>query len=225
MYSYGHAEAERLKTLRRDVDRVLAKAGTATEPSKNEHMPCTVPVSSEGQPELACCLGESLEAVVPRPIEGPARLSLKRKGLGCSQASGEDGQAEDVARSLTHRFRSGDHKLCRQVHAAAAGILQQAVASKEQTWKRRNFLGKKLFLDVPSPPKTMLRTCELNDFICWAVDEVRDYDPAYLPMLHSTLHTLMVHGADPAPVVPQAPLPTVDNVAVLAPSSGSRCQP
>ena len=51
MYSYGHAEAERLKTLRRDVDRVLAKAGAATEPSKNEHMPCAEPASSEGQPD------------------------------------------------------------------------------------------------------------------------------------------------------------------------------
>ena len=208
-----------------DVDRVLARAGTATEPSKNEHMPCAEPASSEGQPELACRLGESLEAFVPRPIEGPARLALKRKGLGCNQASEGDGQAEDVARSLPHRFRSGDHKLCRQVHAAAVGILQQAVASKEQTWKRRNFLGKKVFLDVPSPPKTMLRTCELNDFICWAVDEVRDYDPAYLPLLRSTLHALMVYGEDPHPGVPPTPLPTEDSAAASAPGSASHCRP
>ena len=82
----------------------------------------------------------------------------------------------------------------------------------------------KMFLDVPSPPKTMLRTAELNDFICWAVDEVRDYDPAYLPLLRSTLHTLMVHGEDSTPVVPHTPLPTEGNVAVRAPSSVSHCQ-
>jgi hypothetical protein len=225
MYSYGQAEAARLQTLRRDVDRILAKAGAAAEPAENECMPPAAPDPGEEPPVLGCPLGKGHEVVVPRPAEGPARLSLKRKGLGGNKACCEDEQAENVARHPPHRFRSADHKLCRQVHAAVAGVLQQAVASKERAWKRRNFLGKKVSLDAPSPPRTLLRTCELNDFICWAVDEVRDSDPAYLPMLHGTLHTLMVHGADSAPVVPQAPLPTVDNVAVLAPSSGSRCQP
>ena len=84
MHSYGHAEAERLRTLRRDVDRILAKAGTVTEPTETEYMPLTAPVSGEEQPALGCCLGKGHEAVVPRPTEGPARLSLKRKGPGCS---------------------------------------------------------------------------------------------------------------------------------------------
>ena len=41
----------------------------------------------------------------------------------------------------------------------------------------------------------MLQTCALNDFVCWAVDEVQDHDPDYL---HSTLHNLMA-GCGPCP--------------------------
>ena len=172
MYSYGQAEAARLQTLRRDVDRILAKAGTAAEPAENECMPPSAPVSGEEQPLLRCLPSKGHEEGAPRPTEGPARLSLKRKGPGGTRACCEDEPAEDVASNPPHRFRSADHTLCRQVHAAVAGVLQQAVASKEQAWKRRNFLGKKASLYAPSPPNTLLRTSELNDFICWAQSTV-----------------------------------------------------
>ena len=188
-------------------------------------MPLTAPALGEEQPVLGCFPARGHEAVVPRPTEGSARLALKRKGLSCSKSSSEDCQAEAIARSPPPRFRSADHKLCRQVHAAVAGVLQQAVASKERAWKRRNFLGKRVSLGVPSPPRAMLRTCELNDFVCWAVDEVQDHDPDYLPLLHSTLHNLMLHGADPAPVGPQAALPSECSAAEPAPKSRSHCQP
>ena len=94
-----------------------------------------------------------------------------------------------------------------------SSILQQAVASKEGEWKRRNFLGKRASLHVPSPPRVTLRTCELNNFVCWAVEEVQDYDPKYLALLHSTLHNLVVRGADPAPAGPQAVLLSECNAA------------
>jgi hypothetical protein len=59
----------------------------------------------------------------------------------------------------------------------------------------------------------MLRTCELNNLVCWAVEEVQDYSPEYLALLNSMLLNLMAHGADLAPAGPQAVSPSECNAA------------
>ena len=208
MHSYGHAEVERLQSLQRDVDRILANAETTAEPAGVKHVEPTAPTAAENPSGLGHgrVAERGLDAVVPHPTEGSARLALKRKGRSCSRSRNEDCHTEVAARSSAPRFRAADHRLCRQVRAAVSSILQQAVASKEREWKRRNFLGKRTSLHVPSPPRSMLRTCELNNFVCWAVEEVQDYSPEYLALLNSTLQNLMAYGADPAPAGPQVAL-------------------
>ena len=72
MHSYGQAEAARLQTLRRDVDRILAKARTAAAPAENERMPPAARVSGEEQPVLGSPPSKGNEVVEPRPTEGGA---------------------------------------------------------------------------------------------------------------------------------------------------------
>ena len=139
------------------------------------------------------------EPVAPRPAEGSARLALKRKSRSRSRPRNEDSNREVAACCPAFQFRPADHRLCRQVHEAARSILQQAVACKEGEWKRRNFIGKNTSLPVPSPPRSMLRTSELNNFTRWAVEEVQDYSPEYLSLLNSMLQDLVAYGSDQIP--------------------------
>ena len=134
------------------------------------------------------------EPVAPRPAEGSARLALKRKSRSRSRPRNEQSNPDAAACCPAFHFRSADHRLCRQVHEAAKSILQQAVACKEEEWKRRNFIGKNTSLPVPSPPASMLRTNELNNFVCWAVQEVQDYSPEYLTLLNSKLLDLIAYN-------------------------------
>ena len=163
-------------------------------PADNECVPPPAPVSGEER--------------AARPAEEPARPPLKRKGLDSGRVCWEDEPTEAVSCSPPHRLSSADHSLCRQVHAAVADVLQQAIAAKKQTGERRNPVDEKAPLEAPSLPSMLLYTSELNDLICWAVDEVRDSDPAYLPMLHRVLHALIARSVDPPSAGPQLSLPT-----------------
>ena len=159
---------------------------------------------------------------------GTEALNLRKRRLA-EAVTGQGGVREPLRRIARRRHGTCGGDCCTgrlsQPNLSSAGCKGERLLHHVVRRKRRNFLGKRVSLDVPSPPRAMLRTCELNDFVCWAVDEVQDHDPDYLPLLHSTLHNLTVHGADPAPVGPQATLPIVCSVAEPAPNNRSHCQP
>jgi hypothetical protein len=69
----------------------------------------------EEQSVLMCPPCEGHEEGAARPTEGPARPSLKRKGLDGDRVCCEDEPTKDVTCSPPHRLSSADYSLCRQV--------------------------------------------------------------------------------------------------------------
>ena len=194
-------------------------------PAENKCVPSPTPVLGEEQLVLRCPLCIGCEEKAERPTEKPARPPFKRKGLDCGRVSWEDEPTKAVPCRPPHRLSSADHSLCRQVYAAVADVLQEAMAAKRRTGERRNSFDEKASLDAPSLPSRLLYASELHDSIGWAEDEVRDYDPAYLPTLHRALHALIARRADPLSAGPQLRCPLLDPAAVPAPCSRGALQP
>ena len=176
-------------------------------PANSERVPPPAPGSGEVQlGRCPRCIGR--EEGAGCPAEEPARPPLKRKGRDSGRVCWEDEPTEAASCGPPYRLRSADHSLCRQVQAAVADVLQQTMAAKKHTGERRTSLDEQAPLNAPSLPSTLLCTSELSDLICWAVDEVRDSDPASLPMLHRALHALLARSVNPPSAGPQLSAPT-----------------
>ena len=166
-------------------------------PAENKCVPPPTPVSCEEHLVLRCPLCIGCEERAERPTEKPARPPFKRKGPDCGRVCWEDVPTKAAPCRPPYRLSSADHLLCRQVHAAVADVLHEAMAAKRQTGERRTTFDEKAPLDAPSLPSRLLYASELHDFICWAEDAVQDYDPTYLPTLHRALHALLARSAGP----------------------------
>ena len=138
MHSYGQAEVARLQTLRRDVDRILAKAGAAAVPADNECVPPPAPVSGEEQSVLRCPLCKDREERALCPTEEPARPPLKRRGLDSNRVCWEDETTAAAPCSPPHRPRSADLSLGGQVYVAVSDVMQHAMAAEKLKRERRD---------------------------------------------------------------------------------------
>ena len=152
MHSYGQAEVARLQTLRKDVDRILAKAGAEAVPADNKCVPPPAPVSGEEQTVPRCPLCKDREERTACPTEEPACPPLKRRGLDINRVCWEDNTIAAAPCSPPHRPRSADLLLGRQVYVAVSDVLQQAMAAEKLKRERRDSCDAVITQGMDLPP-------------------------------------------------------------------------
>ena len=136
MHSYGHAEVARLQTLRRDVDRILAKAGAEAVPAENGCVPPLAPFAGQEQSALRCPFCKDPDKRAACPTEESVRPPTKRRGLGSDRPYREDDATAAAPRSPPRRPRSADLPLSMQAHVAVSDVLQPTMAAEEPKGER-----------------------------------------------------------------------------------------
>ena len=131
MHSYGHAEAARLQTLRRDVERILAKAGAEAMPAANWCVPPPAPSAGQEQPAFRPPFCDDPDKRAACPSEESARPPITRRELGGHRPHGQAKATASALSSPPRRPRSVDLSLRMQAHVAAPEVRPPTIAAQE----------------------------------------------------------------------------------------------